>query len=67
LLGERCGAGLGALEVIDRTVAADYAALAREANVRGRAIAELLASSDADAARALAFVAGAFDGREIVA
>jgi DNA repair exonuclease SbcCD nuclease subunit len=67
LLGERCGAGLGALELIDRTVAADYAALAREANVRGRAIAELLASGDDDAARALAFVASAFDGREIVA
>ena len=67
LLGERCGAGLGALELIDRTVTADYAALAREANVRGRAIAELLASGDADAARALAFVASAFDGREIVA
>jgi DNA repair exonuclease SbcCD nuclease subunit len=67
LLGERCGAGLGALDLIDRTVPADYAALAREANVRGRAIAELLATDDPDAARALGFVASAFDGREIVA
>lgn len=66
LLAERCGARLGALDLIDRTVAADYAALAHEANVRGRAIAELLASNDPDAAQALAFVASAFDGREIV-
>jgi DNA repair exonuclease SbcCD nuclease subunit len=67
LLAERCGSGLGALDLIDRTAAADYAALAREANVRGRAVAELLAAGDPDAARALAFVASAFDGREIVA
>jgi len=67
LLAERFGGWLGALEVIDRTVAADYATLAREPNVRGRAIAELLGSSDPDAVRALAFVASAFDGREIVA
>jgi DNA repair exonuclease SbcCD nuclease subunit len=66
LLAERCGAGLGALDLIDRTVSADYAALAHEANVRGRAIAELLAADDPHAAQALAFVASAFDGREIV-
>jgi DNA repair exonuclease SbcCD nuclease subunit len=67
LLAERCGATLGALDLVDRTVSTDYAALAREANVRGRAIGELLAANDPDAARALAFVASAFDGREIVA
>jgi DNA repair exonuclease SbcCD nuclease subunit len=67
LLAERFGGWLGALDLIDRTVAADYAALAREPNVRGRAIAELLGSNDPEAARALAFVASAFDGREIVA
>ena len=66
LLGERCSGTLGALELIDHTAAADYAALARETNVRGRALAELLASGDADATRALRFVASAFDGREIV-
>jgi len=67
LLAERCGTGLGALDIVDRTVAADYDALAHEPNVRGRAIAELLAATDPDAPRALAFVASAFDGREIVA
>jgi DNA repair exonuclease SbcCD nuclease subunit len=67
LLTARCGAALGALDLVDRTAGADYALLAREANVRGRAIAELLASSDPDAARALGLVASAFDGREIVA
>jgi DNA repair exonuclease SbcCD nuclease subunit len=66
MLAERCGAGLGALELIDKTVAADYAAIAREANVRGRAVAELLAADDPDAARAIAFITSAFDGREIV-
>jgi DNA repair exonuclease SbcCD nuclease subunit len=66
-LGERCGGGLGALDLVDRTVTADYAAIAREANVRGRAVAELLAARDADANRAVALVVSAFDGREIVA
>ena len=67
MLAARCGAALGALEMIDRTQSADYAALAREANVRGRVIAELLASDDGDAARALQLVVSAFDGREILA
>ena len=67
LLAARCGASLGALDIVDRSVAADYIALAREANVRGRAIAELLAAADPDAAQALGFVASAFDGRDIIA
>jgi DNA repair exonuclease SbcCD nuclease subunit len=66
-LAERCGAPLGALELIDRTAGADYAAIAHEANVRGRAVAELLASTDPDAGRAAALIVSAFDGREIVA
>ncbi len=68
LIAERCGAGLGALEVLDETVAADYAALAREPNVRGRAVADLLAlaaEGHADAAAALRYAVAAFDGAEI--
>lgn len=68
LLAERCGAALGALELLDDTVAADYAALAREPNVRGRAIADLLARAergDADARAALRYAASAFEAAEI--
>jgi DNA repair exonuclease SbcCD nuclease subunit len=70
LLIERAGAQLGALDIIDRSIVADYAEIAREQNVRGRAIAELLAASNAgdDAARrALALVVQAFDDTEITA
>jgi len=68
LLFDRAAAGLGALELFDHTVAADYAALGREPNVRGHAIADLLARAtdgDADAQRALAFVVAAFEGTVI--
>ncbi|HEV8020749.1 MAG TPA: metallophosphoesterase [Candidatus Lustribacter sp.] len=68
LLAERAGAGLGALDLVDRSVIADYAAIAHESNVRGRAVAELLAAADGgdeDARRALALVVAAFDGAEI--
>ena len=68
LLAERTGATLGALEVTDRSVIADYAEIAHEANVRGRAVAELLTiaeTGDEDARRALALVVAAFDGAEI--
>jgi exonuclease SbcD len=68
LLTERAGAHLGALDLIDRSVVADYAAIAHESNVRGRAVAELLAAADGgddDARRALALVVAAFDGAEI--
>jgi DNA repair exonuclease SbcCD nuclease subunit len=69
MLVERAGSQLGALEIIDRSVVADFARIAREPNVRGRAVAELLAASeggDEDARRALALVVAAFDGAEIV-
>jgi exonuclease SbcD len=68
MLAERAGAQLGALDLIDRSVIADYAAIAHESNVRGRAVAELLAAADGgddDARRALALVVAAFDGVEI--
>jgi DNA repair exonuclease SbcCD nuclease subunit len=68
VLTERAGAQLGALEVIDRSAVADYARIAHESNVRGRAVAELLAAADGgdeDARRALALVVAAFDGVDI--
>jgi DNA repair exonuclease SbcCD nuclease subunit len=67
LIGDRYGDAVGALEVIDETVSADYAALAREPNVRGRAIADLLAMADAGkpgASAALRAVVAAFAGAE---
>ena len=68
LLTERTGCQLGALDLIDRSVIADYAEIARESNVRGRAVAELLAvadTGDETARRALALIVAAFDGAEI--
>ena len=66
LLAERCSGSLGGLELLDRTLSADYAALAREPNVRGRALAELLErGADEDARRAMGLVVAAFDGAEI--
>jgi exonuclease SbcD len=68
MLTERCGATLGALEIADRTLAADYAALAREPNVRGHVIGDLLQAArggDQDAEAALRFVVAAFEGAEI--
>jgi DNA repair exonuclease SbcCD nuclease subunit len=68
LLSERAGAHLGALDITDRSIIADYAEIAREPNVRGRAVAELLGAADGgddDARRALALVVAAFDGAEI--
>jgi DNA repair protein SbcD/Mre11 len=68
LLGERCGARLAALEIIDRTIGADYAELAQQPNVRGHTVRDLLErmqSGDADAERALAYVVAAFEGEEI--
>ncbi len=68
LLADRCGAPLAALEIIDRTVSADYAALARQPNVRGHVVSDLLGRSqagDPDADRALAYLVAAFEGSEI--
>jgi DNA repair exonuclease SbcCD nuclease subunit len=67
LIVDRFGEGVGALEVLDETVSADYAALAREPNVRGRAIADLLVQVDAgrpEARAALRAVVAAFAGAE---
>jgi DNA repair protein SbcD/Mre11 len=67
-IAERCGSPLAALEIIDKTVAADYARLALEPNVRGHVVRDLLARSqtgDADAERALPYVVAAFEGAEI--
>jgi hypothetical protein len=68
LLAERCGARLASLEVIDKTLAADYAKLALAPNVRGHVVRDLLAGAqagDADAERALSYVVAAFEGEEI--
>jgi exonuclease SbcD len=68
LLADRCCVHLGALDIVDRSIVADYADIAREPNVRGRTVAELLAAADTgneDARRALALVIAAFDGAEI--
>lgn len=67
LVVDRCGDLLGGLDVVDRTAAADFEALARETTVRGRALAELLAraATDEDARRAAALVVAAFDGAEM--
>jgi DNA repair exonuclease SbcCD nuclease subunit len=68
LLAERCGARLAALEIVDQTIAADYAQLAQEPNVRGHVVRDLLGrlkAGDADAERALAYVVAAFEGAEI--
>lgn len=72
LVAERLGAGLGALEVDDRTIRCDYAELAGEPTVRGRVVADLLAvgrddpSRADEAERALRFAVAAFEGAPIV-
>ena len=69
LLADRFGDALGGLELRDETFAADYAALAREPNVRGRAIADLLAKAetgDAEARAALRYAAAAFSENDVV-
>jgi DNA repair exonuclease SbcCD nuclease subunit len=68
LLIDRYGSGVGGLEVIDETTIADYAALGEEPNVRGHAIADLLAlreSGNPSAEGALRALVAAFDGTEI--
>ncbi|HYZ16001.1 MAG TPA: metallophosphoesterase [Candidatus Acidoferrum sp.] len=67
LIADRFGPALGALEILDETAPADYAAIAREPNVRGRAIADLLARAEAgddDARVALRYAVAAFEGAE---
>jgi DNA repair exonuclease SbcCD nuclease subunit len=68
LLLDRYGNAVGGLEIIDETTIADYAALGDEPNVRGHAIADLLAQRAAgnpDADGALRALVAAFDGTEI--
>jgi len=68
LIADRFGVGLGALDLHDATVAADYAAIAHEPNVRGRAVADLLelaANGDEDARTALRYTVAAFAGGEL--
>ena len=64
LIAERLGATLGSLEIIDTTVAHDYAAIALEPTVRGHVVRDLLARGDAGAA-ALRYALAAFDGTAI--
>ncbi len=69
LLVECCGAQLGSLEVIDKTITADFDELAAQPNVRGLAVRDLLAriqAGETDAERALRYLAAAFEGAEIV-
>lgn len=68
LLAERCGAPLAALEIVDKTIVADYADLARQPNVRGHVVHDLLEranSGEEDAERALRYVVAAFEAGEI--
>ncbi|MBV8371021.1 MAG: metallophosphoesterase [Candidatus Eremiobacteraeota bacterium] len=68
LIADRFGGSLGALELTDVTVSADYAAIAREPNVRGRAVADLLQQAedgDEDARAALRYAVAAFAGSEL--
>ncbi|HEY0614589.1 MAG TPA: metallophosphoesterase [Candidatus Elarobacter sp.] len=68
LIADRFGSAVGAIEIADETVCADYAAIAREPNVRGRAVGDLLERADAgdeDARAALRFAVAAFGGAEL--
>jgi len=68
LIADRFASSLGALDLRDATIAADYAAIAREPNVRGRAVADLLAlaeGGDEDARAALRLTVAVFAGSEL--
>ncbi|HWT04486.1 MAG TPA: hypothetical protein VN224_01910, partial [Xanthomonadales bacterium] len=63
LIADRFAGALGAIELIDETACADYAALAHEPNVRGRAVADLTALAEQghpDARAALRYTVAAF-------
>jgi DNA repair protein SbcD/Mre11 len=67
MLTDRFADTLGALELLDDTIVADYEAIAHQPNVRGRAVADLLALANAgndDARAALRYAVAAFDGIE---
>ena len=61
-LAERFGTALGSLEIVDATVAYDYASIALEPTVRGHVVRDLLERGDAAALR---YALVAFDGGEI--
>ncbi len=68
LLADHCGGRLAALELVNATIPADYAELARQPNVRGHVVRDLMAlahGGDADAELALSYVVAAFEGAEI--
>ncbi len=65
LIAEQLGANLGALEVADESIAYDYATIAREPTVRGRVVADLLATGGETAQRALRYALAAFEGSDI--
>jgi DNA repair exonuclease SbcCD nuclease subunit len=68
LIADRFASFVGAIDIADETVAADYAAIAHEPNVRGRAVADLLAlaeAGDTDARAALRYTVAAFAGTEL--
>lgn len=62
VLLERFGDALGSLEIIDETVAYDYASIALEPTVRGHVVRDLLERGDAAALR---YAVAAFDGGDI--
>ena len=62
LLIERFGATLGSLEIVDTTVAYDFAAIALEPTVRGHVVRDLLERGDVAALR---YAVAAFDGSDI--
>ncbi len=64
LMEERFGAALGSLALEDRTVAYDYASIAREPTVRGHVVRDLLERGPGGEA-ALRYALAAFDGLEI--
>jgi DNA repair exonuclease SbcCD nuclease subunit len=64
LMEERLGTALGSLAIDDRTIAHDYASIAREPTVRGHVVRDLLESGE-DGAAALKYALAAFDGTDI--
>jgi DNA repair exonuclease SbcCD nuclease subunit len=63
-LVSECAQHLGSLDIVDATVAHDYAAIAREPTVRGHVVRDLLALGD-EGLPALRYALAAFDGTAI--
>jgi DNA repair exonuclease SbcCD nuclease subunit len=64
LMTEHFGGALGSLAIDDRTIAHDYANIAREPTVRGHVVRDLLERGEAGEA-ALRYALAAFDGADI--